>query len=123
MPAWPAATWTAPRQRRPGLRPASCCVPPKILNSSISALAVTLNSRMHALPIELDLQRHLLGMTKMANVAIVAGVVVAVGTIVTGLKCVGTYIYKRGFEAGQEAVSKAKLEADIEALKRLLDKE
>jgi hypothetical protein len=62
-------------------------------------------------------------MTKMANVAIVAGVVVAVGTIVTGLKCVGTYIYKRGFEAGQEAVSKAKLEADIEALKRLLDKE
>jgi len=58
------------------------------------------------------------GRATMVTIGVVAGVIVAAGTLAGGTKLVVTYIYDRGRKAEREAMRKAKLEADLEELKK-----
>jgi hypothetical protein len=59
----------------------------------------------------------------MVIIEVVAGVIVAAGTIGEGIKVVVTCIYNRGRKAEREDADRAKLAAELEALKKRLGEE
>jgi hypothetical protein len=59
----------------------------------------------------------------MVIIGVVAGVIVAVGTIAGGIRVVVACIYNRGRKAEKEDADRAKLAAELEELKKRLGEE
>jgi len=57
----------------------------------------------------------------MVTIGVVAGVIVAAGTITGGLKVAVSWIYGRGRKAEREDADRARLAAELEDLKKCLD--